>query len=279
MTDAPERPSESEQQEPTPAQPLQRCRPFSAVELERRLVIDGAVRWAVAVAVIVLILLDMLAHPVGAASSSLLILLVVASWVLLSIADARVAARLPVITAMLDENPDEAEDMLARALARWPLHRSLRLLLMHRLAVLRHQQQRLDESAAICQWMLSRPLGNARHVRPHLCLLLAEARLTAGDLVTAYWALSELHRLPRTLIETLQMLALQTRYEVAVGHDAAALSRLAQKLPLIELMPAPQCGATHALLAGAADRLNRPDLAQWLRERAELLAGPQPLAA
>ena len=82
-----------------------------------------------------------------------------------------------------------------------------------------------------------------------------------------------------SLQETLQLLALQTRYEVICGHDQHALQDVHRKVELSELMPASQCAAVHATLASAAQRQQHSQLANWLRRRAELLAAPAQLSS
>ncbi len=81
------------------------------------------------------------------------------------------------------------------------------------------------------------------------------------------------------VIDLLQLLPLQTRYEMACGHTAVALRQVRKKLSLIELLPAAECGALHVLLSIAARRQKRPELASWLMRRAELLCTPQQYAA
>ena len=106
----------------------------------------------------------------------------------------------------------------------------------------------------------------------HLLLLLVESSLRMGDLATAHAGLMELNRMQLSLIDRLQLLALQTRYEVACGYDTVALFDVDMKVRSAEMMPSPQCGALHAMLAGAAHRVGRANLAHWLRERATLFA-------
>jgi hypothetical protein len=51
------------------------------------------------------------------------------------------------------------------------------------------------------------------------------------------------------------------------------------RVQLAELMPSTIAARTQALLALAARRAGRPDLSEWLRRRAELLADPAKLCA
>ena len=112
------------------------------------------------------------------------------------------------------------------------LLRWLLLTVYHRLTVLRLRQPRFDELAAICQVVLAQPLGPARESRPHLLLMLTESRLECGDLVGAYFALLELHRMPLNLVESLRPLAIQTRYKVTSGLYAVVIQRSRTKGPV-----------------------------------------------
>ncbi len=206
----------------------------------------------------------------------LAVLVVPAVWVPLSMTTTRVARALPMIGAALAGRPAEAERMIREQLARKPVMRWARLLVYHRLATLRHHQRRFDESATICQLVLQQPLaGPAASARPHLLLMLAEAQLCRDDLPGAYRALDALHRTRLSLADAIQRLALQTRYALKAGDYDHALAHGRRKVELAELMPAPQCGAVHAMLATAAHKAGRPELATWLWERAELLCPPQ----
>lgn len=206
----------------------------------------------------------------------LAVLVVPAVWVPLSMTTSRVARTLPMIGGTLAGRPREAERLIGEQLARKPVMRWARLLLYHRLATLRHHQGRFDESATICQLVLQQPLaGPAASAKPHLLLMLAEAQLCRDDLPGAHRALDALHRTRLSLTDAIQRLALQTRYALKAGQYEHALTHGRRKVELAELMPAPQCGAVHAMLATAAHKAGRPELAAWLWERAELLCPPQ----
>jgi len=259
------------------APPSAVCPPFAPLRLERQLVIDGAARW-VALGIFVFCML-----VAGVAEDAtwlvLLVTLVAGLWVATGMVSARAAQKLPQISAMLAYDRAGAETTLAQTLRRWPMQRSVRLLLYHRLAALRHAQSQYAEAAAICDAVLSKRMGQAQHVRPHLLLILAESRLSGSDLMGTYRALVELHRSRLNLMEVLQLLAVQMRYEIAAGHAKSAVYRIDRKIQLVELMPVPQCGAVHAMLAAAAQRAQQVELAQWLRHRAELLCDPIELEA
>ena len=202
----------------------------------------------------------------------------IVGYVAMMMQSAKATAALAQATVATETDPQRAESTLSEAIGRLPLVRSIRLLLYHRLAVLRHRQGRYAEAANICDGVLALPLGRARSVRSSLLLLLCESRLETRDLLGAYAALRELYQLRIGLTEALQRLLLRTRYEVMAGYDAWALDRLESRLQLAEVMPYRQCGAMHALLALAAER-SRSEHAPRLRARAELLCPPEQLEA
>ncbi|MEX0776693.1 MAG: hypothetical protein WD042_13400 [Phycisphaeraceae bacterium] len=334
-----EQPTTSPAEPPSPggadarrAEAMQTCPPFRPAVLRRQIALDSAFRWMLLILLLVFILVGISvgeagsggvgnaggevpgSDATGGGGSGLVLLIVLgAAWVWMTLSGAKAAQRLGVITALLDIDPARAESLIAQTQHRWPLPRPIRLLLYHRLAVLRHRQQQFAEAALICRTLLGYKLGSADPrpgrmvaatptlrlgeasgsstaptssspaatgaVRSHLLLMLTECQLAANDLAGAYQALMELHRGRLGLIESLQRMALQLRYEVAAGHDAAALHHLDSKLRLAELMPAPACGALHLLLIAPAQRLGRTTLADWLHHRAELLCTPEQLAA
>lgn len=273
---------------------------------------DAAARWVVGGFVIVYIMYIYLGVlPTGADNdpSPVIILALIGVWFALNISGARTAKLLPRITAQIESNPAAAESLLAQVITRKALPPTLRLLLYHRLAMLRRRQGRCAETAAICQMVLSQRINplrardnypphadhsNGRQeagegktsggllgrprvggpVRAHLLLLLAEARLECRDALGTYLSLQQLHHCRLTLTDLLQLLLVQTRYEVATGHTAAALRQVQRKTQLAEIMPPAQGGVIHALLAVAADRAGKPELAHWLQQRAELLCTP-----
>ncbi len=230
-------------------------------------------RSAVMVAVLAIgavVYLDRVGSTVGFA----LVVLLVVGWMWMNSISAGVWRSLPSVTAMISRDPESAEAGLAELMRRRPLVPWVRLLLYHRLAAIRHQQQRFGESAAICRELLNRSLGPVRKVRGALLLMLAEASLQCRDLYGAYSALSELRRENLNVAERLQWLALQTRYEVLIGSDQAVLNGVRHKLLWAELMPADHCGAVHAMMYVAARRAGKTELADWLYRRSELLCDP-----
>jgi len=253
--------------------------PFSERRLRWQIIRDRTLRWGLAIGVLVMLVV-VTAEPYRTGTPFgfsylaviLAVVLAVGAWMLVNGISARSSTQLPRLTAMIEEEPEQAEARLAWHFSRKPLVKWVRLLLYHRLALLRHHQQRYDETAAICHALLQHHLGPAKRTRRHLLLMLAEAQLERGDALGAFGPIEALHHAPLSLIESLQRLALQTRYELLAGFPQYALWQEPRKRRLAELLPAPHCGALHAMLATAADRCEQRELGDWLWQRTQLLS-------
>lgn len=215
--------------------------------------------------------------PSAEAANTALILMTVAmfGWVagvFVSARTGRLAQQVTQLTAARAPHA-QVERAIGAALSRFTLYRTVRIVLYHQLAMLRHQQGRFDEASMICAMLLTQSdLGLAGRLRHALMLILAEARLLQHDAPGAYAPLVAMHRLGSalTLGERVQLLGLQIRYETMSGHDHAALAGLESKLPMLDMLGAAASGRCHRRLAEAAERTGRTRLAEWLHERAEL---------
>lgn len=253
------------------ARPSEAVPSFRPARLEWQVRLDFLLRLGVSVAVVAVLFVAMDYAGTSVLAVMLAVALAIGTWMLVNGVSARTSSELPRLSAMIEDDPAEAEAALARQLRRRPLLRWVRLLLYHRLALLRHRQQRYGETAAICQQLLSHRLGPAEGTRRHLLLLLAESQLERRDLAGAYPALSALHQATLPVMEAMQRLTLQTRYELAAGYPRHALWQWRAKVRLAELMPADHDGAVHAMLATAADRCAQGEPSRWLWDRAALL--------
>lgn len=254
--------------------------PFQLSRFEGELTRDALLRWGMIVGMVAVFMVVVLLGAGAGMAAVVALALVMGVWLVLNATSARVSRELPELAAMIEADPATAEDRIAANLRAKPLMVWVRLMLYHRLAALRHRQRRFGESLAIAAAVLGRDrqLGPARDTRAHLLLILAEAAMEQRDLASAYHALGQLHYSRLSLVEALQRLALQMRYEVMCGYHQRALDRSGQKVQLAELMPAAQCGAVHAILATAATRMRQQKLAHWLWQRAELLCTADQLA-
>lgn len=252
---------------PTPTPPAPATPETLASQMRR----DAALRTAGITGAIVLLIASSIADTAYPLAGSLLMLAAIGLWLTISFISAAAWRHVPRIGALIEQNPDAAETLLSETLAKRPLQPAARLALYHRVAMLRHAQRRFPETAALAAAILQYDARAIRRLQPSLLLMLTDSALECGDLPSAYTALTQLHSTPLGLLESLQKLALQLRYEITCGHDATALVGIEHKVKLIELMPQPTCGVLHAMLAGAAQRTHRHDLAQWFHGRAKLL--------
>jgi len=248
---------------------------FDPVKLDRMLQYDQAARIAAVVALLVGLIGSEMFPDVFRPFMFLLVLLAGGGWVWMAINNARVARQLGVISEMIETDPPSAEAMIGQLIGCVPLERSVRLLLHQRLARLRQRQARFMEAAAVSRAVLSYPLRALRPVWASLLLVLADTSMRLGDLASAWNAITQLHQQPVNLVERLQLLAVQTEYEITIGADDAALAHVAERIRLAELLPAAQCGLVHDLLATAAARQGRTELTDWLEQRAHLLISDQ----
>ncbi len=266
-------PAEQSDQQTT----LRSVEPFDPRRLRRQMRMDVFVLWTVALAVGIALVMAVQLGGSSLAIGGFVVFATIMLWFAINSVSAKTWHELRQITALIDQAPNHAEDRLAGAMKRWPLQRSVRLLMHHRLAMLRHRQQRFAETAAIGAAVLQYRMGNAARIRAHLLLLMAESYLIGGQLDHAYAALHQLYGLQLNLVESLQRMALQTRYEISAGQDDQALRSLDSKIEMAELMPASQCGALHAMFAISARRSEQTPLADWLQQRAELICGRESL--
>jgi len=264
------------------------CNPFTPEKLSWQLLQDRLISWGLLLLVFVVFSGSNNATDTMRVVWFTAVFVVVTFWMFTGMTSARIMREMPLIGQMIDEDMSRAESMIATAIARKPLQRPVRLLLYHHLAVLRHRQQAYIETALIASTVLaeidrmSSGLGFGKRmirppVRTQLLLILIESHLFNRDLHGAYHALIEAHRGERLLIQTLQLTGLQTQYEIAAGYFDCTVAEAVHRVQMAELMPAPQAGALHGLLAVAAQKVGQISLAQWCRQRGELLCSKEQL--
>src|SRR5205823_4411539 len=174
-------------------------------------------------------------------------------------------------TLMASVQFDEAELRIERVLRSFSIFRTVKLLSLHHLAVLRHAQRRWRDSAQLSQALLRQRLGSLQGLSRSSRLMLADSLMELGDMRGAYDALAGLYNQRLTLAEAMNLLAVQLDYEARIAAWSAMVQNLPAKVQLAELMPSTSAARTQALLALAAKRTGRDDWHNWLRRRAELL--------
>jgi hypothetical protein len=224
-----------------------------------------------------------LALPLFAKSfePSIALAIVAVAWLALNfrgVRGARLAAASPSLISA--GRFEEAEQQIDEVLRGFSISKTPKLLSLHHLAVLRHAQRRWQESAALSKALLGQRLGPALEgiTRPAR-LILADSLLELGDAGGAKDALAGLYPQDLSLLEAMNLLSVQLDYQSRVGAWDEMLANVMSKVQLAEIMQAKTAARVQALLALAAKKLGRHDLADWLRRRAELLADVNAIAA
>ena len=203
-----------------------------------------------------------------------------AAWMVASYRTARgssLAADSPSLIA--SGHLDEAEEEIEKVLRSFWLFRSVKLMGLHHLAVLRHAQRQWRESALLSQALLRQRLRGLPGVARANRLILADSLLELGDLDGAHHALLSLYHQKVTLTEAMNLLVVQLDYEARIGAWQSMFQNIAQKVQLAELMPTSSAARSQAMLALAALNVGRTDWADWLRRRVELLTDINELTA
>lgn len=223
------------------------------------------------------------AWPLPVAAVSAFVVLAVGGTALLLL-QAPVVAGLPAVAPLTETAPPAADALLRRLTARRGLAPALRRALYHGAATLAHRRGTPRDRAAAAGLATELLAGgpppdtsspadavSTSPPRAALLLIVADGHLVAGRPADAWPALTALAGTAVTLDQGLARLALQTRYDVAVGADASALAGARAKADLGALMPAPACRRLHRDLLAAAERAGDPDAAAWLGRRVALL--------
>src|SRR5687767_1800008 len=185
----------------------------------------------------------------GAFDASLVLVLVGGVWLVLSyrsVRGSRIAADSPSLIAA--GQFDTAERRIGEALRAFSLFRTVKLLTLHHLAMLRHAQRRWPETALLCRALLRQRLGPASGLGRSTQLILADALLEMNDLRGAHESLSRLYAHRLSLGEALTLLGVQLDYLARIGAWAPMLHALPTRVQMAELMPTAGAAQSQALL-------------------------------
>jgi hypothetical protein len=205
---------------------------------------------------------------------------VAALWFWLSITSAkgsRAAAKSPQLIAAGEF--EAAERNIENTVRSFSLFRAVKLQALHHLAILRHAQRRWQESATLSRALLGQRLGPLQPLSKSTRLLLADSLLDMNDLRGTYDAIVSLYREPLSLMELLNLMAVQLDYSSRVGAWPSMMENVMAKVQLAELLPSEANARAQAMLALAARRFGRADLSTWLAARARLLGDVAKLSA
>lgn len=247
-------------------------------KIRRDIALAMLLRSLLLVGAITSILIDILKPHILDASAVLIV--IAALWLALSIRSARNSRLIgisPLLIAAGDY--DAAEKQIEQSLTRFSLFRTVKLLSLHHLAMLRHAQRRYDEAVSLCRALLRQRLGKLTSVSRQAHLIFADSLLKIGDVQGAGLAIQSLQGQSLNLPETLNMLQVEVSYQASINAWDRIISGLETKIQLAELLPTLPAARVQALLALAAHHQNHPDWAQWLASRAQLLAEPSELTS
>jgi hypothetical protein len=201
-----------------------------------------------------------------------------AVWLVLSFRSARGSQETAMFPSLIAAGQyDVAEQRIERSLTTFSLFKSVKVLSLHHLAMLRHAQNRYQESAMLCRALLGQRLGPLDHLTKTSRLILADDLLELSDTSGAYEAIARLYNYRLSLGEALRLLWVEQDYLWRIGAWDRMMAGITTKVQLAELMPTNQSARTQALLALAAKKLGQNDWSEWLRRRVELLADVQNL--
>lgn len=251
----------------------------SAILKTRRSLTLGAIlRWLLIASAVLAFLMEPLLANIGITAVSVL-LIVGAVWIVLSFRSVR-GSRLAADSSTLIAagQYDAAEENIAEIMDTFSIFRTVKLMSLHHLAVLRHAQNRWQESAILCRALLKQRLGTAMSGLDRSSrLILAESLLELGDLQGVYENLIRLYDQRLSLREALNLVVVEMDYLARVGAWPQMLGQVMTKVDMAEMLPTIPAARTQAFLALAAKRVGRTDLLDWLRKRVELLTDVQKL--
>lgn len=173
---------------------------------------------------------------------------------------------------------DRAEQWLRQSLSRSTLSVQAKILAVQQLASLAFRRDAHQDVVTICRELLRHRLSGVRNLWMLVRLMLADSLLMLGRVAEAYEAMRPIYDVPLSIADRMRLLPIQLRYELAADHPASAVSSLAEKVQIAELMDAERAGLVHALLAEACRRAAMEPERQFLAERARLYCDLAPLA-
>ncbi|MFQ5430478.1 MAG: hypothetical protein ACE5E1_09235 [Phycisphaerae bacterium] len=176
---------------------------------------------------------------------------------------------------------DLAEEQLKTAMRQFSLYENGKLLACHNLAVVAHGRKSFQAAAELCDGVIAIRKGRRLGIG-HTCrILLADARLSLGDTVSALRAIEplSLRDADLSLAEQLLLLPIDLRCRIATEQFEEAAAALPWKVRRAELLDAPRAALAHELLAMACRRTGRAEAAGFLHRRAVLYHDLDELAA
>lgn len=244
----------------------------------RRVNRDVALVWTLHAGLALAVLAALTVGSAMGVSSVLLAAIPCALWVALAIngfRETRNALQWPALIA--SGKLDEAQTQIERAIRGFGVLRSVKLLSLHQLAVVKVAQKQYPQAMALSEAILSHRFSRNPSLERASLLLLAGSAVQCGALATAYSALARLRGMVLNLDEQLAQLAAETIYMGKISAWQELMSGVDDKAKLAALMPATAAAEVQAWLALAARRTNNGPWERYLLQRCRLLISPSKL--
>lgn len=174
---------------------------------------------------------------------------------------------------------DEAEREIERSIRGFTVLRSVKLLSLHQLAVVKMSQRHWSDALALSKAIVRHKLPKDQALERASMLVLAGAAVQSGALQDAYAAIGRLRAMPLTLDERLSLLVAECTYCGRLGAWGSLMTALPDKARMAELMPADLAAQVQGWLALAARKSNRNDWSEYLVDRCRLLVDPARLCS
>lgn len=248
----------------------------SAINRTRRdLTVSALIKFALLAGVVVALFV----LPAMGGDNGVLLVLIGAIWLVLSFRSMKGSREMATSPSLIANGRfEEAERQIEDALVRFSLFRTVKLLSLHHLAMLRHAQRQYQDAAALSRALLRQRLGPLSSLTRQSRLILADALLAMDDLQGAHEAIAGLYQHRLTLPEAMNLLQVELDYQARVGAWQQMAANLPSKVQLAELLPAETSARTQAFLGLAAKKAGMLDWSELLRRRVELLADVQALS-
>jgi hypothetical protein len=201
-------------------------------------------------------------------------------WILLAfngMRETRNAMQWPMLIAA--GQFEQAEQQIEHTIRGFSMLRSIKLLSLHQLAVLRMAQRNWSDAAVLSRAILAFRHGRDQALPRASLLVLAGAAVRLGSLCDAHAAISRLRAMPLSLDEQLTLLLMECAYLAKIGAWDSLVHSIDAKSRMAELMPTEVSAQTQAYLALGARRVGRKDWESYLLQRCCLLSEPARLCA
>jgi len=246
----------------------------------RRVNRDVVLVWAMHVAIGMGLILALVVGTAIGTSPILLAAIPCTLWVLLAIngvRETRNALQWPMLIS--SGKLDEAERQIERTIRGFTILRSVKLLSLHQLSVLKMAQRQWGEALQLSKAIVRHKLPKDHTLQRASMLVLAGAAVQSNQLQDAFMAIGRLRAMPLSLDEQLSLLVAECQYCGKISAWTSLADAMNDKARLAELLPADLAAQVQAWLALAAKHCKRTDWEQYLIERCQLLVDPARLCS